>query len=72
MKPFPPSPLVNNFKSSWKPVATVGPEDTSYKVPDLKEYEEYASENSAENKDGRSDALVSDSVKVQSKFGKFI
>ena len=58
-------------KSSWRRVATVGPEDTSYKVPDLKENAEYAFKIFAENKVGRSDALVSDAVKVQSKFGKF-
>ena len=57
-------------KSSWKRVATVGPDVTTYNVPNMKEKEEYFFRIYAENKVGQSDALVSDGVTVKSQFGK--
>ena len=57
-------------KSSWKRVATVGPDVTTYHVPNMKEKEEHFFKIYAENKIGRSDALTSDGVTVKSQFGK--
>ena len=57
-------------KSSWKRVATVGPDVTTYNVPNMKEKEEHFFRVYAENKVGQSDALTSDGVTVKSKFGK--
>ena len=59
-------------KSSWKRVATVGPDVTTYNVPNMKEKEEHFFRVYAENKVGRSDALTSDGVTVKSQFGKLI
>ena len=56
-------------KSSWQRVATTSPENTSHKVENLKEKKEYFFRISAENKVGRSDALVSDGVTIKSPFG---
>ena len=59
-------------KSSWQRVATVAPENTSHHIENLKEKKEYFFRISAENKVGRSDALVSDGVAIKSPFGKYM
>lgn len=57
-------------KSSWNRVATVEPNITSYCVQRLKEKLEYFFRVYAENKVGRSEALVSESVTIKSPYGK--
>ena len=59
-------------KSSWQRVETTAPENLSHHVENLKEKKEYFFRISAENKVGRSDALVSDGVTIKSPFGKFL
>lgn len=58
-------------KSTWTRVTTVNPDITSYCVQRLKERQEYFFRVFAENKVGRSDALVSDGVTVKSQFGTY-
>lgn len=57
-------------KSSWNRVTTVEPGVTTYCVQRLKEKQEYFFRVFAENKVGKSDALVSESVTVKSPYGK--
>ena len=57
-------------KSSWQRVTTVSPDITSYCVQNVKEKKDYFFKIYAENKVGRSDALVSDGVTIKSMFGK--
>ena len=57
-------------KSSWRRVTTVGPDATTFTVPNLKEKEEYFFKIYAENKIGQSDSLVSGGVVIKSEFGK--
>lgn len=58
-------------KTSWSPMAIVKPDITSYCVQKLKERLEYFFRIFAENKVGKSDALVSEGVTVKSPFGKY-
>ena len=57
-------------KSSWQRVTTVDVDVTSYCVQNLKVKKEYFFKIYAENKVGRSDALVSEGVTITSQFGK--
>ena len=57
-------------KSSWQRVSTVNPDITSYCVQNLKEKKDYTFRIYAENKVGRSDALVSAEITIKSPFGK--
>ena len=59
-------------KSSWQRVTTVNPDVTSYCVQNLKEKKDYSFKIYAENKVGRSDALVSEEITIKSPFGKRI
>ena len=59
-------------KSSWQRVTTVNPDITSYCVQNLKEKKDYSFKIYAENKVGRSDALVSEEKTIKSSFGKRI
>ena len=59
-------------KSSWQRVTTVNPDITSYYVQNLKEKKDYSFKIFAENKVGRSDALVSEEITIKSSFGKRI
>ena len=56
-------------KSTWSRCTTTKPDITSYCVQRLKEQQEYVFRVFAENKVGRSDALVSDSILIKSPFG---
>jgi hypothetical protein len=56
-------------KTSWSRVITVNADITSYCVQRLKDRQEYFFRVFAENKIGKSDALVSDGVTVKSPFG---
>ena len=58
-------------KSSWQRVTTVNYDITSYCVQNLKEKKEFFFRIYAENKVGRSDALVSVGVTITSPFGMF-
>ena len=71
------SPLTGYFiemreapKSSWQRVTTVNPDITSYLVQNLKEKKDCTFRIYAENKVGRSDALVSAEITIKSQFGK--
>ena len=57
-------------KSSWQRVTTVNPDITSYCVQNVKEKKDYTFRIYAENKVGRSDALVSEEITIKSAFGK--
>ena len=58
-------------KSSWQRVTTVNYDITSYCVQNLKEKKEFFFRIYAENKVGRSDALVSVGVTITSPYGMF-
>lgn len=57
-------------KSSWSMVTSVEPNITSYCVQRLKEKQEYFFRVFAENKVGKSEPLVSESVTIKSPIGK--
>ena len=58
-------------KSSWQRVTTVDVDITTFCVQNVKDKKEYFFKIYAENKVGRSDALVSEGVTITSQFGKF-
>ena len=58
-------------KSSWQRVTTVNVDITTFCVQNVKDKKEYFFKIYAENKVGRSDALVSEGVTITSQFGKY-